>query len=90
MVCYQVTAQFTFYEEPLGSHRPALVSTHIKKQEAKDFLVLSRLPFGSGLKYSRFFSTEKEASDYVTYLHKVYANRTIPNPALPGGQLSLF
>jgi hypothetical protein len=85
MLCYQVTAQFAFYQ-----HRPALVSTHIKKQRAKAFLVLSGLPFGYGLKYHRFFHTKKEASDYVAYLHKVYANRTILNPALPGGQLSLF
>jgi hypothetical protein len=67
-----------------------LVSTHIKKQNAKPFLVLSRLPFGSRLKYSRFFSTEKEASDYVAYLHAVYKGRIIPNPPLPGGQLYLF
>jgi hypothetical protein len=85
MVCFQVTAQFTFYQ-----HRPELVSTHIKKQKAKPLLVLSGLPFGHRLKYSRFFSTEKEASGYIAYLHKVYANRTIPYPALPGGQLYLF
>jgi hypothetical protein len=85
MICFQVTAQFTFYQ-----YKPALVSTHIKKLKAKVFLVLSGLPFGHGLKYSLFFSTEKEAAGYVAYLHKVYANRTIPNPALPGGQLSLF
>jgi hypothetical protein len=85
MFCFQVTAQFTFYQ-----HKSVLVSTHIKKQKAKAFLVLSGLPFGHGLKYSRFFSTEKEASGYVVYLHNVYAYRTIPNPALPGGQLSLF
>jgi hypothetical protein len=85
MICFQVTAQFAFYQ-----HRPALVSTHIKKQKAKAFLVLSGLPFGHGLKYRRFFSTEKEASGYVAYLHKVYAHRTIPNPAHSGGQLYLF
>jgi hypothetical protein len=55
MLCYQVTAQFAFYQ-----HRPALVSTHIKKQKAKAFLVLSGLPFGHGLKYSRFFHTKKK------------------------------
>jgi hypothetical protein len=88
MFCYQVLAQFTFYEEPLGSHKPALVSTHIKKQNAKTFLVLSGLPFGSGLKYRRFFKTKKEAARYVSYLHAVYKDRIIPYPALPGGQIS--
>jgi hypothetical protein len=85
MVCFQVTAQFAFHQR-----RPALVSTHIKKQNAKAFLVRSRLPFGHGLKYSRFFHTEEEAARYVSYLHAVYKGRIIPNPALPGGQLTLF
>jgi hypothetical protein len=85
MLCYQVTAQFTFHQ-----HRPALVSTHIKKQKVKAFLVLSGLPFGHGLKYSRFFHTKKEAVQYVCYLHKIYKGRIIPNPAVPGGQLTLF
>jgi hypothetical protein len=85
MVCYQVTARFTFHQR-----KPALVSTHIKKQKAKAFLVLSGLPFGHGLKYSRFFHTKKEAAQYVAYLHKVYEGRIIPNPALPGGQQYLF
>jgi hypothetical protein len=76
MLCYQVTAQFTFHQ-----HRPALVSTHVKKQKAKAFLVLSGLPFGHGLKYRRFFRTKKEAARYVSYLHTVYKNRIIPNPA---------
>jgi hypothetical protein len=83
MLCYQVSTQFTFHH-----HKPALVSTHIKKQNAKPFLVLSGLPFGSGLKYSRFFKTEKEAAQYVSYLHTVYKGRIIPNPPLPGGQLT--
>ena len=85
MVCYQVTAQFAFHQ-----CRPALVSTFIKKQKAKAFLVLSGLPFGSGFKYRRFFRTKKEAARYVAYLHAVYKGRIIPNPALPGGQLLLF
>jgi hypothetical protein len=85
MVCYQVLARFTFYR-----HRPVLISTHIKKQNAKPFLVFSGLPFGSGLKYRRFFHTKKEAARYVSYLHAVYKGRTIPNPPLPGGQLLLF
>jgi hypothetical protein len=76
MVCYQVLAQFTFHQG-----RPALVSTHIKKQNAKAFLVRSGLPFGSGLKYRRFFSSEQEAARYVSYLHAVYKGRIIPNPA---------
>jgi catabolite regulation protein CreA len=82
MVCYQVLAQFTFHQ-----HRPALVSTHVKKQNAKVFLVRSSLPFGSGLKYRRFFHSKKEATRYASYLHAVYKGRIIPNPALPGGQL---
>jgi hypothetical protein len=85
MVCYQVLARFTFHQG-----RPALVSTHIKKQNAKAFLVRSGLPFGSGLKYRRFFHTKKEAAQYVSYLHAVYKGRIIPNPPLPGGQLLLF
>jgi hypothetical protein len=85
MVCYQVTAQFTFHQ-----HRPALVSTHVKKQKAMPFLVRSRLPFGHGLTYHRFFRTKKEAARYVSYLHAVYKGRIIPNPPLPGGQLLLF
>jgi hypothetical protein len=85
MVCYQVLAQFTFHQ-----HRPALVSTHIKKQNARPFLVLSGLPFGHGLKYRRFFQTKKEAAHYVSYLHAVYKGRIIPNPPLPCGQLLLF
>jgi hypothetical protein len=85
IVCYQVTAQFVFYQ-----YKPALVSTHLKKQNAKVFLVLSGLPFGHALKYSRFFHTQKEAANYVSYLHTVYKNRIISSPAHSGGQLSLF
>jgi hypothetical protein len=85
MVCYQVLAQFDF-----NQHRPVLVATHIKKQKAKAFLVLSGLPFCSGLKYRRFFKTKKEAARYVSYLRRVYKNRIVPHPALPGGQLYLF
>jgi hypothetical protein len=76
MICYQVTAQFVFYQ-----HRPMLVSTHVKKQKAKAFFVLSGLPFGHGLKYSHFFHTKKEAARYVLYLHAVYNGRIIPIPA---------
>jgi hypothetical protein len=85
MLCYQVLAQFTFCR-----HKPVLVSTHIKNQKAKAFLVLSGLPFGSGLKYRRFFHTKKEAVMYVSYLHAVYKDRIVPFPALPGGQQYLF
>jgi hypothetical protein len=85
MVCFQVTAQFAFHQR-----KPALVSTHIKKQTARAFLVRSRLPFGHRLKYSRFFKTKKEAARYIAYLHAVYKGRIIPNPPLPGGQLTLF
>jgi hypothetical protein len=90
MVCYQVLARFAFSQEHLGSHKAVLVSTHIKKQKAKAFLVKSRLPFGSGLKYRRFFKTKKEAARYVSYLRAVYKNRVIPDPALPGGQPELL
>jgi hypothetical protein len=82
MVCYQVSAQFAFHH-----HRSALVSTHIKKQTARAFLVRSRLPFGHRLKVRRFFSTEQEAAQYAAYLHAVYKGRIIPNPPLSGGQL---
>jgi hypothetical protein len=85
MLCYQVLAQFTFHH-----HKPALVSTHIKKQKAKAFLFHSGLPFGSVHKQRRFYKTKKEAARYVSYLHAVYKGRIIPNPPLPGGQLLLF
>jgi hypothetical protein len=85
MVCYQVLAQFTFHQ-----HKPVLVSTHIKKQNARAFLVRSGLPFGSSLKHRRFFASEKEASGYVAHLHAVYKGRIIPNPPLPGDQQYLF
>jgi hypothetical protein len=90
MVCYRVLVQYAFIEEPLGSHKAVLVSTHIKRQNAKAFLIRSGLLFGSGLKYRRFFKTEEEAARYVSYLHRVYKNRIVPYPALPGGQLYLF
>ena len=85
MVCYQVLAQFAFIQ-----HKPVLVATHIKKQTARVFLVRSGLPFGSGLKVRRFFKTEQEAAQYVSYLHAVYKGRIVPNPPLPGGQQYLF
>ena len=85
MVCYQVLAQFAFHQ-----HKPVLVSTHIKKRNARSFLVRSGLPFGSVLKQRRFFSSEQEAMHYVSYLHTVYKGRIIPNPALPGGQQYLL
>jgi hypothetical protein len=85
MVCYQVLAQFTFFQR-----KPALVSTHIKKQNAKAFLVYSGLPFGHGLKQRRFFKTKKEAARYVSHLHAVYKGRIVPFPALQGGQQYLF
>jgi hypothetical protein len=85
MVCYQVLAQFAFIQ-----HKPVLVATHIKKQNARVFLVRSGLPFGSTLRHRRFFRTEKEASGYVAHLHAVYKGRIIPNPPLPGGQQYLF
>jgi hypothetical protein len=84
MVCYQVSARFV-----LDRGRSALVSTNIKKHTtAQPFLVRHGLLFGSGLKISRFFYTQKEAARYVNYLRRVYTGRTAP--ALSGGQLSLF
>jgi hypothetical protein len=85
MVCYQVTTQYAFVH-----HKAVLVSTQTKKQKARAFLVQSRLPFGSGLKQCRFFKTKEEATGYVSYLYRVYKNRIVPYPALPGGQLYLF
>jgi hypothetical protein len=85
MVCYQVTARFAFYRR-----KPVLVSTAVKKQNAKAFLILSRLPFGRGLKTRRFFKTKKEAARFVSYLRGVYADRTAPSPACSGGQPELF
>jgi hypothetical protein len=90
MRCYTVIVQFAFIEEPSSHRKPVLVSTHIKKQNIKPFLVRSGLPFGHGLKHRRFFRCKKEAAQYVTHLHKVYKNRITPNPPLPGGQQYLF
>ena len=85
MVCYQVLVQYALIQ-----HKVVLVSTHTKKQNARAFLVLSGLPFGSVLKQRRFFKTKKEAARYVSYLRRVYKNRIVPNPPLPGGQQYLF
>jgi hypothetical protein len=85
MVCYQVVAQFVFIQ-----HKLFLVSTRIKKQHARAFLVQSGLPFGHGRKHRRFFRMEEEAALYVSYLHAVYKDRMVSNPSLPGGQLYLF
>jgi hypothetical protein len=85
MVCYQVLAQFAF-----NRHRPVLVATRIKQQEAEVLLAVSGLPFGRDLKVRRFFHTEEEAARYVSYLNGVYKGRIIPNPPLPGGQQYLF
>jgi hypothetical protein len=85
MVCFQIIAQFAFHRQ-----KPVLVSTHIKKQNTKAFLVWSRLPLGHGRKYRRFFKTKEEAAQYVSYSYAVYKGRIIPNSPLPGGQLLLF
>jgi hypothetical protein len=85
MVCYQVLARFTFIR-----HKAALVSTRMKKQNARPYLVLSGLPFGSVLKYRRFFHSRKEAARYVAHLRRVYKNRMAPKPPLPDGQQYLF
>jgi hypothetical protein len=83
--CYQVSVRFAFIQ-----HKAVLVSTHVQQQKAKAFLVRSGVPFGSGLKYRRFFKTKKEAAGYVSYLHTVYKNRMVPTPPVSGGQLTLF
>jgi hypothetical protein len=83
--CFQVSVQFAF-----SNHKAVLVSTHIKQQQAPAFLVRAGLPFGSGLKYRRFFLSEKEAAAYAACLNRVYENRTALGPVFPGGQLSLF
>jgi hypothetical protein len=85
MVCYQVLVQFAFC-----NHKAVLVSTHVKKQKAPAFLVLSGLPFGHGLKYRHFFKTKREAVRYVVYLRRVYKGRMASRPALPCGQSYLF
>jgi hypothetical protein len=85
MVCYQVLVRYAFIQ-----HKAVLVSTHVKKQTAKAFLVLSGLPFGNTLKHRRFFKTKKEAAQFVSRLQAVYKNRIVPYPPLPGGQLYLF
>jgi hypothetical protein len=85
MVCYQVLVHFAFY-----NYKAVLVSTHVKKQKAPAFLVLSGLPFGRGLKYRRFFKTRKEAVQYVSHLHRVYKNRMVPRSAISGSQRYLF
>jgi hypothetical protein len=83
--CFQVAVRFAF-----SSHKAVLVSTHIKPQKAPAFLALSGLPCGRGLKYRRFFHSEKEASAYAAHLRRLYAGRIVPGPVFPGGQLSLF
>jgi hypothetical protein len=85
MLCYQVSIQYAFIH-----HKAVLVSTHIKKQSARAFLVRLSLPFGHGLKHRRFFRTDQEAVPFVSHLHTVYKNRIVPYPPLPGGQQYLF
>jgi hypothetical protein len=83
--CFQVSVAFTF-----SSPKPVLVSVTVKQQKAPAFLVKACLPFGSPLKYRRFFRSEKEASAYAAYITKIYANRTVSGPVYPWGQQSLF
>jgi hypothetical protein len=85
MVCYQVFARFAFIR-----HKAVLVATRIEETDAPPILVLSGLPYGHGLKYRRFFFTEKEAVRYVAHLRGLYKNRIDPYPPLPGGQKYLF
>jgi hypothetical protein len=83
--CFQVSVVFAF-----SSPKPVLVSATVKQQKAPAFLVKAGLPFGSPLKYRRFFRSEKEASVYAAYINKVYANRIGSGPVYPWGQQSLF
>jgi hypothetical protein len=85
IACFQVSVQFAF-----SNHKTVLVSTHIKPHKAPAFLVKFGLPFGHGLKHRCFFYSEKEASSYVAYLRRAYANRLFSGPVFPGDQLSLF
>jgi hypothetical protein len=85
MFRFQVSVRFVFC-----GHKAALVSTHIKQQNAAALPLLSCPPLGSGLKFSRFFKTKKEAARYVSFLRSLYKNRVAANPPLPGGQLVLF
>jgi hypothetical protein len=85
MHCYQVVARLMFHR-----HKPVLVSTEIKKQDAPAFLVSSGLPYGSCVRLYRYFRSKKEAEDYVSHLNKVYIGRTISDPAISGGQGWLF
>jgi hypothetical protein len=85
MICYQVLVRYAFIQ-----HKAVLVSTLIKKQKVKPYLVFTGIPFGSRLRYSRFFKSKKEAARYVSYLHAVYKGRIISKPPLPGGQLYLL
>ena len=84
MLCFQVSVQFAFLQ-----HKPALVSTSIKKQNAPARLVLLPLPYGHGLKYRRFFRTEKEAAQYVAQLRSTYAGRPVP-PLRPVRRSAFF
>jgi hypothetical protein len=61
-----------------------------KKKPPRLILCYPDLPFGHSLKCRRFFRTEKEAARYVSYLHTIYAGRTVPASFLSHGQLSLF
>jgi hypothetical protein len=84
MLCYQVTARFTFHQQ-----KPVLVSTIPKSRTPRRFLSDPRLPFGHRLNVCRF--SKKESAQYVSYLHTVYKNRMISNTAaVSSGQLSLF
>jgi hypothetical protein len=82
---FQVSVQFAFSKQ-----KAALVSTRIKQQKAPAFLVRADLPFGHGLKYRRFFYSEKEALGYIAHIKRTYTNRILSGPVFPGGQLSLF
>jgi hypothetical protein len=68
-LCYQVLIQFAF-----SQGKPALVSKHIKKQNAKPFLILSCLSFGQGSSTAAFFKQEKKRrSMFYIYIRSIKA-----------------
>jgi hypothetical protein len=83
--CFQVSVRYAFV-----NHKVVLVSTHTRPQMAMSFLVETGMPVGSGPVQSRFFATEKEAREFVSHILAVHKGNIVPNPPLPGGQLSLF
>jgi hypothetical protein len=85
MVCYQIVARFAF-----NQHKPVLVAMHIKKQKAKDFLVLSGLPFGSGLNYRRFSIPNKKRPGMSRIFIRSIKAALFPIPPFPAVSFICF